>query len=312
MAKRALDRAKDAKQDEFYTRLEDVEQELDHYRNHFEGKVIYLNCDNPEFSAFWQYFRQNFDSFGLKKLMATHYASDGESSYMLMLEAQHDSNSPNIVREPLEGDGDFRSEECIELLKEADIVATNPPFSLFREFVAQLMEYEKDFIILGNHNAFTYKEIFPLLKDNVLWTGYKNGGMAFRIPDYYPDKSSTYVGEDGHKYQKVGSICWFTNLEISKIHEEMVLTRFYEGNESHYQEYDNFDGINVDVVKEIPMDYEGVMGVPITFLHNYSPDQFEIIRFRKGDDGKDLRFKDGREPYFRVLVRNKQPVTKKK
>lgn len=195
MANSALNRAKDAKKDEFYTRLEDVEQELDHYRNHFKGKVIYLNCDNPKFSSFWQYFSNNFDFFGLNKLMATHYVSGGESSYMLMLEEQYDTNNPNIIKKPLKGNGDFRSEECIELLKEADIVATNPPFSLFREYMAQLLEYDKKFIILGNQNAFTYKEIFPLLKDSVVWTGYKNGGMAFRIPEHYPDKPSTYVGK---------------------------------------------------------------------------------------------------------------------
>lgn len=281
MANSALSRAKDAKQDEFYTRLEDVEQELAHYRDHFEGKVIYLNCDDPEFSAFWQYFSYNFDFFGLKKLMATHYASDGRSSYMLMLEEQYDTNNPNIVRERLEGDGDFRSEECIELLKEADIVATNPPFSLFREYMAQLLEYDKKFIILGNQNAFTYKEIFPLLKDNIVWTGYKNGGMAFRIPDHYPDKSSIYVGEDGHKYQKLGNICWFTNLKISKLHEEMVLTRFYEGNEEAYPMYDNYEAIEVSKVKEIPMDYTGVMGVPITFFNNHNPDQFEVVGITK-------------------------------
>lgn len=279
MAKRALGKSKEAKRDEFYTRLEDVEQELDHYRNHFEGKVIYLNCDNPEFSSFWQYFSCNFDSFGLKKLMATHYASDGESSYTLMMEEQQYDAS--IVREPLEGNGDFRSGECIELLKEADIVATNPPFSLFREYMAQLLEYDKKFIILGSQNAFTYKEIFPLLKDNIIWTGYKSGGMAFRIPDHYPDKSSTYIGEDGHKYQQLGNICWFTNLEISELHEEMVLTRFYEGNEEAYPMYDNYEAIEVSKVKEIPMDYTGVMGVPITFFNKHNPNQFEILGMTK-------------------------------
>ena len=281
MGNSALSRAKDVKQDEFYTRLEDVEQELAHYRDHFEGKVIYLNCDDPEFSAFWQYFSYNFDFFGLKKLMATHYASDGGSSYMLMLEEQYDTNNPNIVREALNGDGDFRSEECIELLKEADIVATNPPFSLFREYISQLLDYDKTFVILGNQNAFTYKEIFPLLKQNIIWTGYKSGGMAFRIPDHYPDKSSTYIGEDGHKYQKLGNICWFTNLKISKLHEEMVLTRFYEGNEEAYPMYDNYEAIEVGRVKEIPMDYTGVMGVPITFFNNHNPNQFEILGVAK-------------------------------
>lgn len=281
MGNRSLRQAKHAKLDEFYTQLEDVKAELDHYRAQFEGKVIYLNCDNPEFSSFWKYFSSNFEVFGLKKLMATHYV-DGGTSYVAMMEEQHDINSPSIVRKALNGDGDFRSEECIELLKEADIVATNPPFSLFREYIAQLLEYDKKFVIIGNQNAFTYVDVFPLLKDDVVRTGYNSGGMTFRIPDHYPDKLDVYIGEDGHKYQNIGTISWFTNLEVSKPRSELPLTRIYEDNEDDYPTYDNYNAIEVGRLKEIPMDYGGVMGVPITYMAKHDPDRFEIIGIAKG------------------------------
>lgn len=276
-----LKRAIHARRDEFYTRLEDVERELNYYIEQFEGKIIYLNCDDPEFSAFWQYFSSNFEVFGLKKLMATHYV-EGGTSRMTIIEKQYDANSPNIIRKDLNGDGDFRSEECIELLKDADIVATNPPFSLFREYMAQLVEYDKKFVILGNQNAFSYKDVFPLLKDNVVWTGYERGSMEFRIPDHYPEKSSTYIGGDGYKYQKIGTICWYTNLEVNKPREEQPLTRLYEGNEELYPMYDNYDAIEVGRLKDIPMDYDGVMGVPITYLNKHNLDHFEIIGITQG------------------------------
>ena len=324
MANSTLNRAKDAKRDEFYTRLEDVEQELAHYRDHFEGKVIYLNCDDPEFSAFWQYFSYNFDFFGLKKLMATHYASDGGSSYMLMLEEQYDTNNPNIVREPLEGDGDFRSEECIELLKEADIVATNPPFSLWREYVAQLIEYEKKFIIIGNTNAITYKEIFPYLKDNKMWIGRTNFnvGMYFYVPDDYEQYHKI---ENGRKMVRVSTSCWYSNLEHNKRNEQLVLTKFYEGNEDKYPYYDNYNAVEVGTYKDIPMDYDGAMGVPITFIDKYNPEQFEIlgmdtdVKNGKLDeliveswDGKlDRAYVKGKRKYSRLLIKNKKPVTKR-
>lgn len=279
-----LKRSRSAKRDEFYTRLEDVERELNYYIEQFEGKVIYLNCDNPESSAYWKYFSSNFEVFGLKKLMATHYV-DGGTSYVAMMEERHDINSPSIVRKALNGDGDFRSEECIALLEEADIVATNPPFSLFREYIAQLVEYSKKFVIIGNQNAFTYVDVFPLLKDDVVRTGYNSGRMDFRVPDRYPDTPETYMGEDGYKYREVGPVCWFTNLEVDKPHGELPLTRIYEGNEDYYPTYDNFDAIEVGRVKEIPMDYGGVMGVPITYLIKHNPDRFEIIGITNRRDG---------------------------
>ena len=282
MASSALRRAKKVKRDEFYTQLEDIEKELDNYREYFEGKVIYLNCDDPRWSNFWKYFTSNFDLFGLKKLIATYYVGGGGSSYKYEYERQDGTREPKVVKTKLKGNGDFRSEECVELLKEADLVITNPPFSLWREYLAQLIEYDKKFIIIGNQNAFTYKEVFPLLKDNAIWTGYKSGGMAFRIPAHYPEKSNTYIGEDGYKYQKLGNICWFTNLEIDKRHEEMVLTEFYEGNEENYPKYDNYEAIEVSKLKEIPMDYDGAMGVPITYLGKHSPDQFEILGVATG------------------------------
>ena len=278
MAKNVLSKARDAKQDEFYTQLPDVEKELTHYRDHFFGKIIYLNCDDPDWSSFWLYFSYNFDFFGLKKIISTHYEDNGNSSYMLMLEEQYNANKPNIVKKTLKGNGDFRSDECIELLKEADIVVTNPPFSLFREYVAQLIEYDKKFIIIGNQNAFTYKEIFPLLQDDKMWTGYKNGDMAFKVPDWYETRPTRFwIDKNGQKWRSLGNICWFTNLDIKKRYEDLVLTEFYEGNEDRYSFYDNYDAINVGKISEIPMDYEGVMGVPITFLNSHNPDQFEIL-----------------------------------
>ena len=208
---------------------------------------------------------------------------------------------------PLQGDGDFRSAECIELLKQADIVCTNPPFSLFREYVAQLIEYGKKFLILGNMNAITYKEIFPLIKENRMWLGYAgNTAMEFGVPAHYPlTGAQTRIDADGKKYVKAPGISWFTNLGIEKRHEELILYKRYSPEE--YPRYDNYDAIEVGKVKDIPMDYAGTLGVPISFLDKYNPEQFEIIKFRKGDDDKDLQI-NGKCPYFRILIRNKRPV----
>ena len=209
---------------------------------------------------------------------------------------------------PLKGDGDFRSKECIELLKQADIVVTNPPFSLFREYVAQLVEYEKKFVIIGNQNAITYKEIFPYLKNNEIWIGYGFGDMGFKVPDYFEPKATRFwIDDTGQKWRSLGNICWFTNLDIQKRHEELILYKRYSPEE--YPTYDNYDAINVNKTKEIPVDYEGVMGVPITFMDKYNPDQFEIIKFRKGNDEKDLVYTDENgkrvQPYFRILIKRK-------
>lgn len=283
MAKGALDRAKSAKQDEFYTQLEDIEKEMVHYRSYFEGKIIYLNCDDPRWSNFWLYFTLNFDYFGIKKLIATHYVSGG-SSYKYEYEHKNDTNDPVVVKTKLKGDGDFRSEECIELLKEADVVASNPPFSLWREYIAQLIEYDKKFIILGNVNAIAYRDVFPLLKDDKIWFGpsISGGSREFRVPNTYTLRTSGHrVDDDGNRYVRVSGVRWYTNLDHNLKHEELVLTKFYEGNEEYYPHYDNYHAIEVSRTKNIPMDYDGIMGVPITFMDKYSPDQFEILGMAK-------------------------------
>ena len=288
MGNKAMTLAKSRKKDEFYTSLDVIEQEMVYYRKYFEGKTIFLNCDDPDWSNFWVYFSLNFDFLGINKLISTHYDSDEKkSSYVLSLEANGKGNSPNepvVVKTHLKGNGDFRSEECIELLEESDIVITNPPFSLWREYVAQLVEYDKKFIILGNQNAVSYKEVFPLFKDNKIWFGssISSGDREFRVPDDYPlNASGTRIDDQGNKYIRVKGVRWFTNLDHKKRHEELVLTSFYEGNEDYYPTFDNFNAIEVGVTKEIPLDYTGVMGVPLTFLDKYSPDQFEILGISK-------------------------------
>lgn len=310
---RNLHQAKNAKKDEFYTQLSDIENELKHYKEHFKDKVVYCNCDDPRISNFFHYFSYNFEFLGLKKLIATCYKSQemdlfslGESEKAICLEYYGDKNG-NRTPDPdeigiryLKGDGDFRSTESIALLKEADIVVTNPPFSLFREYVAQLIEYDKKFLIIGNKNAITYKEVFPLIAQNKIWLGYTPMGtdMLFGLPQGYIDyllenkkAGSSYRVVDGEVFGRAQA-CWFTNLDHSKRHEELILYKKYSPEE--YPKYDNYDAINVDKVAEIPYDYDGVMGVPITFLDKYNPKQFEIVAFRKGDDGKDLVYSIGK------------------
>jgi len=262
----SLRSAKSAKQDEFYTQLSDIEKELYHYKDHFVGKVVFCNCDDPEESNFWEYFRLKFKHLGLKKLIATHYVTSGQS-YKLEMKKNGEQSLPLELDE----NGDFRSSECVELLKEADVVVTNPPFSLFREYVAQLMEYEKKFVIIGNLNAITYKEIFPLLKENKMWVGYNNGHKEYVVPNHYKFDRV----ENGIKYQSMGNTYWFVNLETIKHHEDILLYKKY--NKTDYLKYDNYDAINVDKTKDIPCDYGGAMGVPITFIDKYNPDQFEIL-----------------------------------
>lgn len=281
-----LHKAKDAKNDEFYTRIEDVAEELRHYKKHFAGKVVFCNCDDPTWSAFWRYFHLNFAELGLKKLISTHYDRT-EPTYKMEYEGGDDNNVEVGVKTPLEGNGDFRNAECIKLLDESDIVVTNPPFSLFREYVGTLMERGKKFIIWGNNNAITYKEFFPLLKENRVWLGYTaNKTCAFRVAEGYRfDEKLTAQYNDGFKYGKVPAISVFTNLDIQKRHEKLILwQRYYDddGNplpdaEKRYPHYDNYDAINVDKVADIPVDYNGVMGVPITFMDKYNPDEFEIV-----------------------------------
>ena len=272
-----LHKANKAKNDEFYTQLSDIEKELGNYKDHFKGKVVFCNCDDPEESNFWHYFAAGFEFLGIKKLIATHFEDD-KPSYKLEIvwDINHDGkiNKLDTIRTPLKQNGDFRSPECIEILQEADIVVTNPPFSLFREYVAQLFEYEKNFVIVGNQNAITYKEFFPYFKENKvwLWNGF-SGWAAHFINKHYEDYASAW---DHKEWMiRVSGVVWFTNLEIKKRHEDLILYKRYTPEE--YPKYDNYDAINVNKTKDIPMDYPGIMGVPITFLDKYNPDQFDII-----------------------------------
>lgn len=289
-----LTNAKNAKNDEFYTRLEDIENEISmhpDYVRHFKDKVVFCNCDDPEWSNFHLFFRQHFQQLGLKKLITTHYNKDGSPSYKLEWSGEMIGDDVvNMIKTPLKGNGDFRSQECVELLKSADIIVTNPPFSIAREdFIPLLFDYNKQFVIVGDLNWVTYKTIFPLFQDNKMFFGYSNI-KEFKTPS----------GE----YQKFGNKVWFTNLDIDKRHEDIPLTKNYKGNEERYPMYDNYNAINVDKIKELPKDYYGHIGVPISYLAYHNPDQFEIIKFRKGDDDKDLCV-NGKCPYFRIIIKRK-------
>ena len=325
----SLNAAKMAKQDEFYTRRETIEDELQHYTSAFENKTVYCNCDDPLASEFWKFFVRVFRSWHLKKLIATHYDYN-EKNYAYKLELTGDGKSQPTVT-PLPCNGDFRSAACIELLKEADVVVTNPPFSLFREYIGQLMTYGKTFLVIGNLNAVTYKEIFPLLMENKIWLGYYAGDMAFKVPDYYEPRATRYwQDKTGQKWRSMGNICWYTNLDIDKRHEQLDLRgNYYEP--TKYPHYDNYDAIEVSKVADIPCDYANVMGVPITFMQHYSPDQFQImgitdrqntsgLRTKKytADDtakyndlnaGSVLKMPDGsyKQVYSRILVKLKHP-----
>jgi hypothetical protein len=285
----SLGRARDVKQDEFYTQLSDIERELKHYKKHFKGKVVYCNCDDPRTSNFFHYFSYNFEKLGLKKLLTTCYKnqsrdlfSRNDSEEAIYLE-YNGSNGGIGVPDPekigieyLKGDGDFRSAESLDLLERADIVVTNPPFSLFREYIAQLVEHDKKFVIVGNQNAISYKEVFNLIIQNKIWLGDTCGDMAFKVPDYYEPRDTRYwVDADGQKWRSMGNACWFTNLDIAKRHEELILYKRYSPDE--YQTYANYDAIEVGKVSDIPADYDGAMGVPLTFLDKHNRDQFEII-----------------------------------
>lgn len=270
-----LNIAKKSKKDDFFTQLEDIEKELKHYVVHCRDKIIYCNCDDPTKSNFWRHFHLNFEALGLKKLIATHYDPENPT-YKLEYTGGNDGDIEDGVKTDLRQNGDFRSDECVELLKESDIVVTNPPFSLFREYVAQVMEYNKKFIIIGNQNAITYKEIFPLIKENCIWLGYGFSGNVGFFSAPYTD----YAVSSQHKKGliRVSGVMWFTNLDISKRHDFLDLRgNYYYGNENQYPHYDNYDAIEVSKVNTIPCDYDGVMGVPITFMTKYNPEQFEII-----------------------------------
>lgn len=299
MANKNLNKAKEAKKDEFYTQLEDINNELRHYREHFHGKTVLCNCDDPRVSNFFKYFAYNFEFLGLKKLIATCYKnqdvnlfSEGTSEQAVYLIYEGDKNGNHIPDDeeievlPLKGDGDFRSAECVEFLKEADIVVTNPPFSLFREYVAQLIKYDKKFLIIGNVNAVTYKELFPLIMNNQIWFGASihSGDRKFLVPDDYELKAAGCgIDECGRKYIRVKGVRWFTNLDYKERHDDLILYRNYSPDA--YPHYDNYDAIEVSKTADIPMDFDGVMGVPITFLDKYNPEQFEIIGMAKRGAG---------------------------
>lgn len=352
-----LHMSRNDKADEFYTQLSLIESELKHYRQHFRGKTVLCNCDDPYESNFFKYFAMNFNALGLKKLITTCYAispvtgkefqyymdNGGQLSfvpsassapvqeenerkpYKVEITEVTDENGDGridlsdveyLMRNKkntmtlLEGNGDFRSPECVELLKEADIVVTNPPFSLFRDYVALLMQYNKQFAIIGNQNAITYREIFPLIKSNKIWLGYNNGHYWFMVPDSYEEKKTDFkIDESGQKWRRMGNICWFTNLDIEKRHENMTLFRTYSPD--IYPKYDNYDAIEVSKTADIPCDYDGYMGVPITFMQYYNPEQFEIAGL---DDhrvewvGHGPRL-NGKVKYRRVIIRRKQVNT---
>lgn len=349
MAKKAgnsnLHNSRTDKADEFYTQLSLIESELKHYKVHFKDKVILCNCDDPFESNFFKYFAINFNTIGLKKLIATCYATSpiiytqldiygGETvvgqeeskrkPYKIEITEVKDENQDGrtdltdveyLLRNRknvltlLHGDGDFRSPECVDLLKQADIVVTNPPFSLFREYMAQLMEYKKAFLIVGNQNAITYREILPLIRDNDVWLGYNNGHFWFAVPDTYEEKATDFkIDENGQKWRRMGNICFFTNLDIEKRHEDMTLFRQYSPD--MYPKYDNYDAIEVSRTADIPCDYYGVMGVPITFMQYYNPNQFEILgdsRYHDGQDySDDINVINGKTLYRRMLIRRRQ------
>ena len=316
----ALNRANKAKQDEFYTQLSDIEKEMRHYRKHFKDKTVFCNCDDPFESNFFKYFVLNFKKLGLKKLICTCYTGspianrqlslfdvvetkEEDKPYKAIITTVYDKTGDGAldmedIKElfksgeneltELEGNGDFASDECLELMDESDIVVTNPPFSLFRKYVATLMEHNKKFIIIGNQNAISYKEIFSLLKNNTVWLGNNNGDMSFMVPDTYEARETRFwIDENGQKWRSMGNISWFTNLDIKKRHDDMILVKRYSP--EIYLNYDNFNAINVSQTADIPCDYAGVMGVPITFLDKYNPEQFEILGITQGWDDNRIK-----------------------
>ena len=318
---RSLHAARANKQDEFYTQLSDIEKELRHYARHFKDKTVLCNCDDPRVSNFFKYFLNNFEKLGLKKVITTCYKNDqpdlfsqNKSAKGIYFEysgeqkGKHLPDPAKIKPRDLKSDGDFRSEECIDLLKQADIVITNPPFSLFREYVEQLVRHNKKFVIIGSINAISYKEVFSLVKDNRLWLGpsIHSGDREFGVPDYYPlDAAGFRVDATGKKFIRVKGVRWFTNLDYEERHEQMVLFNAYAP--SRYPRYDNYDAIEVSKTAEIPADYDGAMGVPITFLDKYNPDQFEILGITDRGNVWGLKTKD----YTRDDVRNANDLNRR-
>ncbi|MDZ4204394.1 MAG: adenine-specific methyltransferase EcoRI family protein [Bacteroidales bacterium] len=318
-----LQNAKKAKNDEFYTILSDIERELKHYKSHFKNKVVFCNCDDPRVSNFFHYFSYNFENLGLKKLITTCYKNQNidlfskhDTERAIYLEYEGDKNKNNVpdIEEidikKLKGDGDFRSKECIDILKKSDIVITNPPFSLFREYVTQLIEYDKKFLIVGNWNAISYKEIFKLIKEDKVWIGINSNRnfLGFIVPKHYSlYGTEARLDEKGNRIVSSNNTCWFTNLDNEKRHEKLILYKTY--NEKEYPKYDNYDAINVDKTLDIPIDYDGIIGVPITFLNKYSPGQFEIIGQMATTKVDEFNFGypyvNGKKMYARVLIKHK-------
>lgn len=292
-----LHKAKNVKDDEFYTQLTDVTKELAHYKQHFKDKVVLCNCDDPTWSAFWEYFHLNFSVLGLKKLISTHYEKD-EPTYKMEYIGGDDNDISVGIKTALADNGDFRNWECLAVLDEADIVVTNPPFSLFREFVSTLVSHDKKFLIVGTLNAVKYKEIFPLFKHNQVWLGANDGDMSFRVPaDSVPHETRYWVDETGQKWRSLGNVIWLTNIDLAKRHEKIMLCKSYTADE--YPDYDNYDAIDCSKVANIPVDTDRVIGVPITFFTKYNPDQFEIVG--KLSNG----MVNGRKVYERILIHRK-------
>lgn len=313
---KSLHAAKKEKFDEWYTRMEEINEEMNHYEDKFKGKIIFCNCDDPTWSNFWRYFHLNFEYLGLKKLIATHYEPGEVQTYKMEYTGGDDENFEAGTKTDLRQNGDFRSDECLALLNETDIVVTNPPFSLFREYVASLMEYKKQFIIIGNVNAITYKEIFPLILSNKMWlgNGFKNGNAYFSVPKGTDvSKYAKGVYDENTGLVKFRNCVWFTNLDHPKRHNLLETTYLYSKKDQLYPDlypkYDTFDAIHVGKVSEIPMDYEGIMGVPITYLDIHNPEQYEIVGvFNHGCDGPwDLSkcLINGEEKYKRLAIRKK-------
>ena len=306
-----LNRAKNAKNDEFYTQLTDVSKELMHYKPHFKNKIVLCNCDDPTWSAFWKYFHLNFSVLGLKKLISTHYDKT-QPTYKMEYTGGDDNDIEVGVKTPLEGNGDFRNQECLDLLDEADIVVTSPPFSLFREYVDALMKHKKKFVILGNMNALTYKEVFPLFQNNTIWYGASihSGDRKFYVPDSYPlEAAGCGIDEEGRRFIRVKGVRWFTNMDYAARHEKLTLWKNYSI--SDFPKYDDYDAINVDKYSEIPTDYDGIMGVPITFMDFYCPEQFEIIWLDGTDTSKWYGSGpaiNGKKKYCRLFIRKKVGV----
>jgi len=333
-----LQTAKNTKNDEFYTTYETIESEVVHYVAHFADKTVLCNCDDPFESNFCKYFLKNFNVLGLRRLICTSYGASAVIGTQLsllddsrrnisngagyVLDVRKFSNSDgeitdeeiadflqtaNIIKK-LDGDGDFRSAECIEYLRACDIVVTNPPFSLFKEIVTEIMREHKKFLIIGNQNAITYKEIFPLIQNNEVWTGYRFGEMKFRVPQYSkPRKYRYWVDENGQKWRSLGNAMWLTNLDNDRRHEFITMTKTYIP--SDYPKYDNYDAINVKTIRDIPYDYYGIMGVPITIINRYNSEQFEIVgEANHGSDNEFDLFKptiNGKEIFKRILIRRR-------